>query len=215
MTHYTKIGILLVVGAGCFDPQLIVGLGAKGESLWINRVNNERGMFADRRASRRGDILTVQVQENSSVANSQETKTDKSVSIANAVRQWLFPSSVSRFGTHKGALPSTDVSSENSYAGGGEISNRHSVQSRLSVLVIDVLPNRNLVVEGVRQVTFSGETYFMVLRGFVRPEDVNSRNTIQSSSIANARVEIFSEGTITDAQRKGWLMRFNDLINPF
>ena len=59
----------------------------------------------------------------------------------------------------------------------------------IPVTVVDVLPNGNLVIEGVRVVTFSGETQYVVLHGLVRPDDVSPANAVLSTSIADARVE--------------------------
>ena len=80
---------------------------------------------------------------------------------------------------------------------------------------IDLLPNGNLVIEGSRLVSFSGEKQYAILRGVVRPEDIANGNSVLSSSIADARVEFISQGAISESQRKGWWTRFYDAINPF
>jgi len=186
-----------------------------GESLWKHPTNSERGMFADKVAGQRGDILTVVVSETNSMTQSLRTKTDKGGTIENVVNRWLFSPSASSFGTHNGELPATDIEGDNTYDAGGEITNRQTVSARISVHVIDVLPNKNLVIEGVRVVTFSNETQFAVLRGVVRPYDVSPENTVGSDRIADAVVQYISEGSLTEAQKKGWLMKVNDLVNPF
>ena len=81
--------------------------------------------------------------------------------------------------------------------------------------VIDVLPNGNMVVEGVRLVRFSGETQYASLRGIVRPVDVQKDNTVLSTNIADAQVEFVSEGSLTEAQKKGWLLRLANKASPF
>ena len=78
-----------------------------------------------------------------------------------------------------------------------------------------MLPNGNLVFEGIREISFSKEQQFVSLRGIIRPYDIQPDNTVLSSNVADARIEIVSEGTLTDAQKKGWLLRLNDKINPF
>ena len=82
------------------------------------------------------------------------------------------------------------------------------------MLVSDVLPNGNLVIEGVRLVTFSGETQYVVLHGLVRPDDIARDNTLLSSNIADARVEFFSEGSLTDAQKRGWFAKLYEMLRP-
>ncbi len=83
------------------------------------------------------------------------------------------------------------------------------------MLVADVLPNGNLVIEGVRLVTFSGESQYVVLHGLVRPDDINPDNTVVSTNVADARVEFFSEGSLTDAQKRGWLSKLYEKLRPF
>lgn len=172
-------------------------------------------MFGDRRARQVGDILTVIVQESASVQASQRTTTDKSASIDSSVSSFFFDPSASGFGTHNGALPAINMSGSNDFTGGGAITNRQSITARAAVTVIDVLPNGNLVIEGSRYVAYSGEKQYAVLRGIVRPADIQTGNTVFSSSIADARVEFLSQGTISSAQRKGWITRVFDTINPF
>ncbi|BET66071.1 flagellar basal body L-ring protein FlgH [Opitutales bacterium ASA1] len=184
-------------------------------SLWLAGRAGETAMFGDRRARQVGDILTVMVQESASVQASLRTKTDKSGAVDASVTSFFFDPASSSLGTHNGALPSTSFGGSSNFTGGGEITNRQSITARAAVTVIDVLPNGNLVIEGSRYVAYSGEKQYAVLRGIVRPADIQSGNTVLSSSIADARVEFLSRGSISSAQRKGWLTRVVDLVNPF
>jgi flagellar L-ring protein precursor FlgH len=72
-----------------------------------------------------------------------------------------------------------------------------------------------MVVEGVRLLRFSGETQFASLRGVIRRADVQSNNTVLSTNIADAQIEFVSEGSLTDAQKQGWLLRLTNKANPF
>ena len=181
------------------------------DSLWPANRANERGMIADRKASSTGDILTIVVSESVAAQNSQSTKSNRDSSISDAVTSFLYPST----GLHKGALPNISFGGKATYDGGGDISNNQSLVSRAAVLVTDVLPNGNLVIEGARVVTFSGETQYVVLHGLVRPTDITPANTILSSNIADARVEFYSEGQLTDAQKRGWLSKLYQKLRPF
>ncbi len=200
-------------------------------SLWKDGVTDERGMFADKRARRVGDIVTIVVQETSTLSNSVRLKTDKDSKAgvegvaSNLLNQFLgnLPSKIFKpdiqqnlpTGVTIPSTPSLPVSGANSYTGGGEIKNSQTVTNRCAVTVIDVLPNGNLVIEGIRQVSFSKERQFASLRGIIRPYDVQPDNTVISSNIADARIDIVAEGVLTDAQKKGWLLRLNDKLNPF
>ena len=200
-------------------------------SLWKDGITDERGMFADKRAKRVGDIVTIIVQESASVSNTLRTKTDKDSKsnvtgiASNLVSQFLgnVPSKLFhkevREALPKGATvpepPPLPTNGSNNYTGGGEIRNSQTISTRCAVQIIDTLPNGNLVVEGLREVSFSKERQFASLRGIIRPYDIMPDNTVASSNIADARVEIVSEGTLTEAQKKGWLLKLNDKLNPF
>lgn len=186
---------------------------ALADSLWTSPASSERSMFADRKASRVGDILTIIVAETNATQSSQSKQTNKDGSLDASVSSFLFPGS--RLGTHNGALPSTSLSAGSSFSGGGQVANSQSLSARAAVLVSDVLPNGNLAIEGVRVVTFSGETQYIVLHGIVRPDDITNANTIASTNIAGSRIEFISEGSLTDAQKKSWLLKLADKLRPF
>jgi flagellar L-ring protein precursor FlgH len=185
-------------------------LSAPAESLWTG-AGSDRGMFADHRASQSGDILTIVVSEAVAASNNQSKKSTRDSSIADAVTSFLYSST----GLHNGQLPNINVKGTSTNSGSGDVSNNQSLSSRAAVLVTDVLPNRNLVIEGVRVVTFSNETQYVVLHGLVRPDDIAPDNTVQSSNIADARVEFISEGSLTDAQKRGWLSKLYEKLRPF
>jgi flagellar L-ring protein FlgH len=183
------------------------------DSLWTAPGSGERSMTADRKASQVGDIITVVVSESASTQSSQRTTTDSGANIDAGVDQWLFAGS--KFGTHNGALPAIKMGGKNDFTGGGQVSASQNVTARAAVLVTAVLPNGNLVIEGARMVTFSGETQYVVLHGLVRADDISAANTILSSNVADARVEFISEGTLTDAQKRGWLSKLYEKLRPF
>ena len=187
---------------------------AQSGSVWPADGAGQRGMYADRKACRAGDILTVVVAESAAATSSQSKKTSRESSVEDAVNQFLFSAANSRFGTLRGELPSTSVAGSAGYSGGGEIANTQTLTSRAAVLVTDVLPNGNLVIQGVRVVTFSGETQYVVLHGLVRPDDISSANAVFSTNIADARVEFVAEGNLTDAQKRGWLTKLYEKLRP-
>jgi flagellar L-ring protein precursor FlgH len=201
-----KLFHLLFLVAG--SPVLV--LTARAESLWTSS-GSDRGMVADHRASLTGDILTIVVSESVAASNSQSKKTERASSVEDALNKFIYAG----LGAHKGEMPSISLSGTGTNSGSGQVNNSQSLSSRAAVLVTDVLPNRNLVIEGVRVVTFSNETQYVVLHGLVRPDDIAPDNTIQSSNIADARVEFISEGSLTDAQKRGWLSKLYEKLRPF
>jgi flagellar L-ring protein FlgH len=212
---------------------VLAALGASGVagSLWRDGITDERGMFADKRAKRVGDIVTIIVQETASVSNSLRLKTDKDAkssvigAASSVLNQFLgnIPNHTLTKEIQKGLPPGVTLPSppaqvvdgNNNYNGGGDIKNTQTISTRCAVQVIDTLPNGNLVLEGVRQVSFTKERQFASFRGIVRTYDIGPDNTVLSSNVADARIEIVSEGTLTESQKKGWLLRLNDKINPF
>jgi flagellar L-ring protein precursor FlgH len=181
---------------------------ARADSVWPAAG---RGMFADRKACATGDIITIVVAESVAAQNSQSTKSSRASSMEDAIQKFVFSGGLS----HGGEMPGISLGGKSSSSGGGDISNSQSLSSRAAVLVTDVLPNGNLVIEGVRMVRSSGETQYVVLHGLVRADDVLRDNTVISSNIADARLEFYAEGALTDAQKRGWLAKAYEKLRPF
>ena len=192
---------------------LTASLGLSAESLWRDASTGAR-MYADRKAHNVGDLVTVIIQESASVSSSKSTSTSKSSSVNAGLSKLLYSSSDFLKGDG-GELPGIGWSSSDSFSGGGDVSDQQSATTRLSALVMDRQPNGNLIIEGVRRTILNNETSFVVLRGIIRPDDISASNTILSSSIADAEVQLIAEGSLTEAQRKGWLNRAYDWVNPF
>jgi len=186
-----------------------------GDSLWTSPGAREQGLASDIKASRVGDILTIVVSENAAQTSSQTKSTNNASTVNASVSQFLFPASVSALGTMKGQLPGTNFGNTSTFSGGGAVNNTQSVTASAAVLVTDVLPNGNLVIAGARRLTFAGETQTVVLHGLVRPADIVNGNSVISSNVADARIEFISDGTISDAEKRGWLTNLYDKLRPF
>lgn len=184
-------------------------------SLWPTGTATERAMTADRRASRTGDILTVVISETANATSALSKSSNRDSSLEDAISQFIFSKAASGLLTHNGELPASSATGKSSYSGGGQVNNSQSLSARAAVLVTDVLPNGNLVIEGTRLVTFAGETQYVVLHGLVRADDISGSNTILSTNVADARVEFVSEGSLTEAQKRGWLSKLYEKLRPF
>ncbi len=206
------------VSKSAFKAALLSGLvasGATAGSLWPSAGQTERSMFADRKASAAGDIVTIVVDESANAQSSQSKKSQRENSLDDAMQKFFLSMAPGSLASKTGDLFGAATSGKSSYSGGGAVNNSQSLTARAAVLVTDVLPNGNLVVAGVRLVTFSGETQYVVLHGLVRPDDVTRENTVTSSNVADARVEFFSEGSLTEAQKRGWLGKLYEKLRPF
>jgi flagellar L-ring protein precursor FlgH len=190
-------------------------------SLWTKSSNHQKGLFVGKRAYAVGDLITIDVSESSSLAASQNSVRNRQSQVENAVKQFLFANS--NMGKHNGGLPGTEIETKSSNKGGGSIANTQDLKGRVSVVVIDTLPNGVLVLEGARMVTFSGESYYAVLKGMVRKEDIGFgfkdglryRNIVSSQYIADAQIEFVSKGSLNDAQKESWYQRLASMVNPF
>jgi flagellar L-ring protein precursor FlgH len=187
--------------------------GAQAQSLWHDV--SSKSMYADKRASGIGDIITILVQENSTASKNNETKTERASSLSQAITSFLYSPGASGLLTKGGQLPALAYNSDSKHDGSGSISDSENVIAKIAVRIVDVLPNNNFVIEGKRETSFSGEHQTIILRGVVRSDDVNSDNTVFSYNVSDATIQIIGKGTITDSQRKGWFTRLWDKINPF
>lgn len=193
----------------------LVTASVQAGSLWLAAGSREQGVAADLKAAQVGDILTIVIAENAATSSTQNKTTGSDGNVDASVSQFLFPAAASKFGTHNGALPGVKFGGKSDFTGGGTVSNTQSLTARAAVLVTDVLPNGNLVIAGARKLTFSGETQHVILHGLVRPADISTGNTIVSTNIAEARLEFISEGSLTDAQKRGWLTNLYEKLRPF
>ena len=203
------------LAAGLATLLLATAAAAGTGSLWPAGTAVERGMTADRLAARAGDILTVVVAESANASSAQTKSSNRESSLEDAISQFVFSKASSGLLTHKGELPASSAAGKSSFSGGGSVNNSQSLTARAAVLVTDVLPNGNLVIEGVRVITFSGETQYIVLHGLVRADDVTSTNTVDSTNVADVRLEFISEGALTDAQKRGWITKIYDTLRPY
>jgi flagellar L-ring protein precursor FlgH len=205
----------------CFLLKLVIGAALmvlfpamdRADSLW--QEGNSRAMYADKRGVNVGDIVTIVVQENSSANKDNSTTSERQSSLSAAITSFLYSPGASGLLTKGGQLPAMAYNSDHKHAGNGVIKDSESIVAQIAVRIIDVLPNGNLVLEGKRDTSFSGEHQTIILRGVVRSEDVAKDNTVLSYNVADATIQIIGKGTVSDSQNKGWFTRLWDKINPF
>lgn len=183
------------------------------DSLWQESMSNP--MCADKRAVRVGDILNILVQESSSASKDNSTKTSKKSAVDASIESFLFSPTASAALTQKGKLPAMKFGGQSDFNGSGAINNTEKLVARIAVRIVDVLPNKNLVIEGTRETAFAGETQTIILRGVVRADDVNADNTLYSYSVADATIKVISKGVASDGAKKGWFHRVWDKVAPF
>lgn len=192
---------------------LLFAASLSADSLW--KDGEAKSMCADKRAGQVGDIVTILVQERTTASKDNNTKTAKESSVDAAITSFLYSPAASGVLTKGGTLPTLKFNNKSAFAGGGSINNSQQILASVAVRVVDVLPNKNLIIEGTRTSSFSGEQQTITLRGVIRADDIMANNTVLSVNIADASIKFVTKGTITDSQRKGWFQRVWDKLSPF
>ncbi|HXG51811.1 MAG TPA: flagellar basal body L-ring protein FlgH [candidate division Zixibacteria bacterium] len=180
-------------------------------SLW---PEDDRVFFyADKKALRVGDIVTIRIVESAEASNTADTDLSRSSS-ANASLSAFFGRKkfLNLFKLGEDLLT---ASSENSHQGSGSTTRSGQLVATMTAVVRDVLPNGNLVVEGTREVLVNHEQQFITLTGIVRPQDISRDNTVLSTQVADANISIGGLGVVADKQRSGWGTWIFDFIWPF
>jgi flagellar L-ring protein precursor FlgH len=181
-------------------------------SLWRN---GSRAFFKDQRAARIGDILTVTVNFTDKANLSNETVRNRTSKEDSGISDYLGSKLVKNPATAilPGKLLTTDSSSQ--YDGKGTVARTENLSTNVAAVVTQVLPNGNLVVEGKQEIRVNFEIREMIVAGIVRPEDIQSDNTIDSSKIAQARIAYGGRGQITDFQQPRYGQQVTDILLPF
>lgn len=168
-----------------------------------------RSLFDDRRARFVGDTLTINIAENTSASTSSSSSANRASSLSVAV-----PTITGLPGKNfQGMTASAET--ENDFAGKGAAAAKNVFTGAITVTVIDVLENGNLLVSGEKQVAIGHGQEYIRLSGVVNPTFISATNTIESSRVADARVEYKESGYISEAQIMGWLARFFLTVVPF
>ena len=175
----------------------------------ISQAANSRPLFEDRRARYVGDTITVKITESTTASTKSNNKLDKSnVATASVSGLTGLPG--------KGLLGlDLNAKSANAFSGKGEAANNNIFTGNMTVTVIDVMPNGNLLISGEKQLAIGSEQEFVRISGVVNPSFVDAFNVVESSKIADARIEYKSSGQVSDGQVMGWLARFFLNVMPF
>lgn len=169
-----------------------------------------RSIFEDRRARYVGDTLTINVVEKNTASTKSNTKTARDTVMSAGVNGYAgLPG--------KSLIPGIglDLESNNEFDGSGESKGENTFTSTITATVIDVLPNGNLVVSGEKQVAINQGSEFIRFSGVVNPSTITTSNSVNSSQIADARIEYKQNGYLAENQQPGWLARFFLNVLPF
>ncbi len=190
-------------------------------SLWTD--NNGSLYFVDTRARRVGDVITIDVVENTSSKMDANTKTGRTSSIDGNIDNSLgymraLQEANRRLGLDlDGTATNTlfKASLKNEFDGKGTSDRSGQVTASIGARVTEVLPNGNLVIFGKRKMKVNNETQIITVSGIVRPMDIDTDNRIKSTYSADALIEYTGRGVIAEKQKPGWGTRVVDIIWPF
>ena len=169
------------------------------DSAWMT------GLFPDVRARRVNDLVTVRVAESVSAVGTADSSLDKNskgtASVTNLFGLeskypgWLDPTSLA------------NASASTTFKGSGQTTRTGDLTATISARVVEVLPNGDLALEGVREVDINGDLQIIVLSGVVRTADIGPGNVVPSTAIGQMRIRYFGRGLIKDNLQPGWLVR--------
>jgi len=181
-------------------------------SLWRS---GSRAFFKDQRAMRVGDLLTVTVNITDKANLSNETQRSRTNSEDSGITDFIGAKTLGA--QAQKVLPGRILTADSTASsdGKGSVQRTEALQTNVAAVVTQVLPNGNLVVEGKQEIRVNYEIRELVVAGIVRPEDIQSDNTIDSSKIAQARIAYGGRGQITDVQQPRYGQQVMDVLLPF
>ena len=174
------------------------------ENGGLFNVSMVNSLYSDVKARRIGDIITVNLRENTNATKSANTTTtrESAVELNPIVGLGGQPVNVGNQSVQLG------VDSSNEFTGDAQANQSNSLNGNISVTVIEVLPNQNWVIRGEKWLTLNNGDEYIRLTGIIRAADISPTNEVDSTKIANARIQYSGTGTFATAQQQGWLSRF-------
>ncbi len=187
---------------------------AAPNSLW--RAGS-RSFFNDQRATRIGDILTVNIEIDDKAELSNSTDRQREASTSAGVSNFFGLEQVLGGVLNSAFDPSNMISAdaESEHRGQGAINREEKIELTVAAVIVDRLPNGNLVIAGRQDVRINAELRELTVSGVIRPEDITSDNTINHTQIAEARISYGGRGSISAVQRPNWGQRLGDAISPW
>lgn len=191
--------VLTAILTAAFLISVSAGSTVEARSLW---ADNQWGMFADKKARDVGDILTIIISESTTQTATKARTNEKEGSVNLNAGTGIFH-----------FLAAASASGSDSFSAAGSARDTSRFSGRITVTVVEVLPNDNMIVEGTQSIWQNKDEHKITLRGIVRRADVTSNNTVPSTKVADATVRFDGKGPLNAKQRQGILTQiFNFLF---
>jgi len=187
---------------------------AAPSSLW--RAGS-RSFFNDQRASRIGDIITVNIEIDDRAELSNSSNRSRSSQTSAGVSNFfgLENQVGALFGNGFDPENMIGAQADSSQNGTGAINREEKIELTVAAVIVDRLPNGNLVIAGRQEVRINAELRELTVSGIIRPEDVTANNTVNQTQIAEARISYGGRGQVSAVQRPNWGQRIGDAITPW
>lgn len=183
-------------------------------SLWSGETD---ALFGDRRAARRGDILTVVIEIDDSAEISNSSGRSRNGEQTSGLGQFFgIPQRIDEELPEGASMAEAyETSSSSTFKGSGKVAREEKLTLRVAATVVEELPNGVLRIEGQQEVRVNFEMRELIVTGYVRPIDVSRNNEITYDKIAGARISYGGQGQISDVQQPTWGQQAADIILPF
>ncbi len=184
------------------------------DSIWDRRDQRSGYLYMDNRARRVGDLLTVSVNENTGATNKEERNLKKDTA-ASAKLNLAASGNAGGAGRAASGQMNGSNASDRTFQGSADFASERQLLDQMTVTVVDILPNGNLVIEGYRRRLIQNEMRLLRVSGVVRPNDIEIPNFVESRFIANFNVSYEGSGVESKFTNQGWLGRIGNKVWPY
>ena len=179
---------------------VVAGGAVEAKSLWVD--SGTLSLYADKKARNVGDILTIVISESTTQTATKSRSNSKSGSVSVGSGTGIFD-----------FIKAFSANGSDSFEADGSATDTNRFSGQITVTVIEVLPNDNMIVEGTQSIWQNRDEHKITLRGTVRRDDVTMNNTVPSNKVADASIRFDGKGPLNAKQRQGILTQlFNFLF---
>ena len=176
----------------------------------------QSGILEDTRALRVGDLVMIRINEHADAQGNATTDLKKDSSrVAGIDAMLALMPKLQRENPNLDPSKLLSMAAKSDFSGQGNTARSGSLLASIGVHVQREMPNGDLYIEGTKVVMINHEEYHLYISGVLRPSDIQPDNSVDSSLIADARVEFTGRGDINDQVERGWLTKVLDTVNPF
>ncbi len=176
---------------------IFLAVPVNAQSLW----SDNGSVFADKKARNVGDILTIVINESTTQRMTKSSSNEKSGNVSLGAGTGIFD-----------FLKAASASGSDSFEAEGSASDTSRFSGQITVTVVEVLPNDNMVIEGTQSIWQGRNEQKITLRGIVRRDDVTMNNTVPSTKVANAELKFDGKGPLNAKQRQGILTQIFNIL---